>query len=285
MLDLKQRRTLVFFFDVMARTHARKFTNEELSSLEEDMKIALALLERDCSIYLANITTHILRHLTTKIRDNGPLYAFWMYAYERMNSWITRRVMSRSKMEECIMETVQILDWVLFSQFMGKFQHLHDRDNNLCSLSNIMLHQEGVIENIDKGKECNLTQAQKDLYRTNEMSGKRYKKFEPSFDNIEDQVPYKVGEYCYCLLREKFVQIIDMIKIGDNLHAEIAVFESIKDPETGLYYGSNVSLEKDAVLIENLSRPIIVAVEDNYIWFVGYETSEEFSWFHEHLKL
>ncbi|XP_066911128.1 uncharacterized protein [Clytia hemisphaerica] len=107
-LEVKQRRSLFFFFDVMARTHARKFNEEELDTLEKDVDIALVLLERDCTIYLSNITTHILKHLVTKIRDNGPLYAFWMYSNERMNSWITRRVLNRSKMEECVMETVQV---------------------------------------------------------------------------------------------------------------------------------------------------------------------------------
>uniref|UniRef100_A0A7M5XM43 DUF4218 domain-containing protein n=1 Tax=Clytia hemisphaerica TaxID=252671 RepID=A0A7M5XM43_9CNID len=108
MLELRQRRTLVFFFDVIARIHARRFDDEALTTLEDDMVVALALLERDCTIHLSNITTHILVHLASKIRDNGPLYAFWMFAFERMNSWITRRVMNRSKMEECVMETVQV---------------------------------------------------------------------------------------------------------------------------------------------------------------------------------
>ena len=106
MLNLKQRRSLVFFFSVLARSHSRKFTEETLTSLEEDMRIALSLLERDCPIY--NITMHIFNHYINKIRDNGPLYAFWMFAQERLNSWITRRVLNRAKMEECVMETVQV---------------------------------------------------------------------------------------------------------------------------------------------------------------------------------
>ena len=94
-----------FLFDVLARTHTRKFDEEELTTLEDDMKIAISLLERDCTVYLANITTHLLQHIISKMKDNGPLYAFWMYAFERMNSWITRRVMNRAKIEECVMET------------------------------------------------------------------------------------------------------------------------------------------------------------------------------------
>ena len=68
----------------------------------------MALLERDCPLWLGNITTHILRHLAAKIRENGPMHASWMFPFERMNSYITRRANNRSTIEQCIMETVQV---------------------------------------------------------------------------------------------------------------------------------------------------------------------------------
>ena len=68
----------------------------------------MVLLERDCPIWLCNITTHLFRHIAEKIADNGPLYSIWMYTFERMNSWLTRRAMNRSKTEECVMETAQV---------------------------------------------------------------------------------------------------------------------------------------------------------------------------------
>uniref|UniRef100_A0A7M5XLL3 DUF4218 domain-containing protein n=1 Tax=Clytia hemisphaerica TaxID=252671 RepID=A0A7M5XLL3_9CNID len=286
MLELRQRRTLVFFFDVIARIHARRFDDEALTTLEDDMVVALALLERDCTIHLSNITTHILVHLASKIRDNGPLYAFWMFAFERMNSWITRRVMNRSKMEECVMETVQILDWVLFCQFMGKFDHLYDRNNTLCSLSNSMLQRDGLIENVDRGKEFSLSCEEKSFFNTTEVKGKRYKKFEPVVEKIEDQVEFKVGEFCYCEAKASFVRIVDLVQIGNQHYAKISVFEEVtRDYETGLWYGKNNPGSEHSVLLEDVSRPMVIAIEDDFIWFIGFEQEKEYLWFESHVKL
>ena len=108
MLPLRQRRTLVYLFHVLSKMHEKEFTMAQLDKLESDTNLALALIERDCPLWLCNITTHILRHIPNKIRENGPLYSSWMYPYERVNSWLTRRVMKRSQVEECIMETYQV---------------------------------------------------------------------------------------------------------------------------------------------------------------------------------
>ena len=104
----RQRRTIVLLFDVLARMHEKTFTDNQLKQLTEDTNVVLVLLERDLPYWLCNITTHIIRHITTKIIENGPIYSSWMYPYERMNSWLTRRANNRSKVEECIMETYQV---------------------------------------------------------------------------------------------------------------------------------------------------------------------------------
>ena len=89
--------------------HAKSFEVSQLDKLVEDLNIAMVFLERDCPLWLANITTHIIRHMVEKVKENGPFYASWMYSFERVNSWITRRAMNRDKTEECIMETVQVM--------------------------------------------------------------------------------------------------------------------------------------------------------------------------------
>ena len=105
---MRQRRTLVFLFHVLSNMHEKEFTVKQLEKLESDITVALALIERDCTLWLCNITTHLLRHIPGKIKENGPIYSSWMYPYERANSWLTRRVMKRSQAEECIMETYQV---------------------------------------------------------------------------------------------------------------------------------------------------------------------------------
>ena len=47
--------------------HTTSIKKEDVSALTDDINIALALLERDYSVSLNNITTHILRHVAEKI--------------------------------------------------------------------------------------------------------------------------------------------------------------------------------------------------------------------------
>ena len=108
MLGERVRRTLTLFFYIASQLHQKKYTIEEIEYLINAINEVLALFERDCPLWLFDITTHILRHVAEKIKPNGPIYASWMYPYERMNSWLTRRVMNRKNPEACIMETYQV---------------------------------------------------------------------------------------------------------------------------------------------------------------------------------
>ena len=92
----------------MAFMHKRKFKRDEADDMSEKVKIAIKLLERDCPLWLSNITTHILSHIAEKVRESGPMYTTWMYPFERLNCFLTRRVLNRSKIEECLMETMQV---------------------------------------------------------------------------------------------------------------------------------------------------------------------------------
>ena len=109
MLPEKQRRSLFYFFSVISKLHWKYYDIKKVPDLIAEMNTSMVLLERDCPISLGNITTHILRHISEKINENGPLHASWMYPYERMNSWITRRVKNRSMVKECRMESVQVI--------------------------------------------------------------------------------------------------------------------------------------------------------------------------------
>lgn len=51
---------------------------------------------------------HILHHVADGIDNMGPVYSTWMYAYERFNSWMTRRAMNRRYPEATIMETYRV---------------------------------------------------------------------------------------------------------------------------------------------------------------------------------
>ena len=51
---------------------------------------------------------HLLRHIVDGMKVYGPVYATWMYAYERFNSWLHRRVMNRRFPEATLMETYRV---------------------------------------------------------------------------------------------------------------------------------------------------------------------------------
>lgn len=58
------------------------------------------------------ISMHILRHVPSGIEEFGPaVHSWWMYVYERLNSWICRRVLNRHHPEATVMETYRV--WLI----------------------------------------------------------------------------------------------------------------------------------------------------------------------------
>lgn len=51
---------------------------------------------------------HIIRHVLPGIILHGPVHSWSMYVYERMNSWICRRVTNRCHPEATVMETYRV---------------------------------------------------------------------------------------------------------------------------------------------------------------------------------
>ena len=51
---------------------------------------------------------HLIRHIFDGIQHFGPVYASWMFAYERFNSWLHRRVMNQRYPEATLMETYRV---------------------------------------------------------------------------------------------------------------------------------------------------------------------------------
>ena len=54
------------------------------------------------------------------IRHFGPVYGFWMYPYERFNSWISRRVLNRRYPESTVVETYRLSEWANFMEVTGQ---------------------------------------------------------------------------------------------------------------------------------------------------------------------
>ena len=94
---------------------------EELEILERDTNLALVFLERDWPVELFVITSHIVLHIIEDIKKFRPVHMTWMYIFERLNSTIGRRAMSRVHPENTLMRWFQVSfsSFILFS-YLGE---------------------------------------------------------------------------------------------------------------------------------------------------------------------
>lgn len=116
MLAKKQRKTLFKLFDMLTLLYAEEIDLDSIDQIEEDLHKVLALFERDFPLSLQVIVFHLLHHLPIYLKQFGPVYSFWMYPYERFNSWITRRVLNRRYPESTVLETYRLREWATFME-------------------------------------------------------------------------------------------------------------------------------------------------------------------------
>ena len=119
LLGKRQRQMLFFVLDVLAQLCAESVRATELNTLEQDVHRALALLERDFPVSLHVVVFHLLHHLPFYLQRFGPIYGYWMYPFERFNSWVIRRVNNRRYPEATVVETYRLYEWAHFIQVTG----------------------------------------------------------------------------------------------------------------------------------------------------------------------
>ena len=110
-----QRKTIFELCDVLSLLLSEEVCISELDALEDRVHRVLSLLERDFPVSLHVIVFHLLHHLPMFIRRFGPAYSFWMYPFERFNSWIVRRIHNRRYPEATVVETYRLFE---FTQFL-----------------------------------------------------------------------------------------------------------------------------------------------------------------------
>ena len=104
----RDHKTVNYFFGVLSHLFVEEFKMAETNSLEVHLQQSLALLERDFPTVLSNITTNICHHFCAKKKKISPAYSSWMFFFQQINSWISRRFNKASDMERCVMETYQV---------------------------------------------------------------------------------------------------------------------------------------------------------------------------------
>lgn len=133
LLGRHQRQALFLLFDVLAQSCAEVVNINTVDSLERDVHRVLSQLERDFPVSLHVSVFHLLHHLPFYIGQYGPAYSFWMYPFERFNSWIIRRVHNRRYPELTVVETYRLYEWAHSLQISGDLPdnallHLNDTE-------------------------------------------------------------------------------------------------------------------------------------------------------------
>ena len=74
-MDEKTRRSLLFFLSVLNRVNQYDLKENEIPLIDADLQVGLCLLERDFSISIFNITTHLIRHEPSVLLKKGPTHS------------------------------------------------------------------------------------------------------------------------------------------------------------------------------------------------------------------
>lgn len=138
-LSERCRKTLFIVLDSLTNLCHEHVSVEDIDQIEVDLNRALALLERDFPLSLANITTHILHHIPDGIRRYGPVYGTWMYVFERFNSWICKRALNMRYPESTVIETFIIHDWCNFMVSSGRIPNV----TNAVATDTVIQEDEG----------------------------------------------------------------------------------------------------------------------------------------------
>lgn len=86
------------------------------------------------SLYPKVVTNHILHHLPEGIEKFGPVHGTWMFAYERFNSWLCRRALSRKHPEATILRTYQVMLPVSCEDNCSRCKSIHRHCLSLTSV-------------------------------------------------------------------------------------------------------------------------------------------------------
>ena len=120
MLGRSQRKTLYLLFDTIRDVCANSINTESIDELEQQVHRVLALVERDFPVSMQVIVFHLFHHIPMFLKRFGPVHSFWMYNFERFNSWITRRVLNRRYPEATVTETYRITAWAQYLELSGQ---------------------------------------------------------------------------------------------------------------------------------------------------------------------
>ena len=287
-LGQQQRRTLFFFCDVLAQLCADSVNMSLLEQLEYDVHHSLSLIERDFPVSLNVIVFHLLHHLPFYLRRFGPARVFWMYPYERMNSWVIRRVHNRRYPEATVVETYRIFEWASFLQRSCELPSdaITTPETDCESAGDRMISSPSLLSTVEF---ANL----QSLYTTNSLRSELKREVKKmsnytytdahsrtvTLTSASSDTRYTVSSYVFIKLEQ--TRIVGRISfffqhsLSDDVYAYVHWFSNPKkEPESELFYIylHSFSSVNPVTLVSTLSHPIVTATDiddSNRLWILS----------------
>ena len=287
-LSSKQRLTLFTLFDVIRDLCSEDIDIRCIDELEKRVHHALVLLERNFPLSLQVIVFHLLHHLPIFLRHFGPVYGFWMYPYERFNSWISRRVTSRRYPEATVVETYRLCEWAHFMETSGQLPdgaatglfastllgNAHDANPECIQSLKIVLSDEQVCElkaiydlNSSHHDDVSPSAMRRKLFTYNDHHNRTIKY---TGAETELQNSYTRSSYVF-IAAQQGIQVGRIIFLFNHVHlsctttfAYVSWFDGpFTDCESDLMYVLTNTQTQAVVQVSSLSKPLITAFDED----------------------
>ena len=292
-LGRNQQRTLIKLWKVLAGLCSEKVNTQSVESLKADVTEVLVLLERDFPLSLQVIVFHLLHHLPHFIDRFGPVYNFWMYPYERFNSWVARRVLNRRFPESTVVETYRLSEWANCMQLSEQLpygatdqptQAVQDPIKYSSEQFNLTQDQLTQIQIIYA--ECNTSRDSLDLpisaYR---LKSKQYltetgRKVTISSADTDTEASYVSNSYVSSDIEGEILvgRILTLfVHTHNSLPTEFAYVSWFDGPyldnSCNLHYVYCTSCKETVVLLSSLSLPYVTAFDEQEpekLWLLNF---------------
>ena len=309
LLGETQRKTLFRFLDCLTLLCAESQNLRKLDAIEEEVNICIALMERDFPLCIHNITTHLLHHITDGIVKFGPVYSTWMFVFERFNSWLCQRALNKRSPEATIIETYIIYDWCQFMFATGRLPnhqapsepegiddtdrhessqvkltrshdvkltardlrelakiYKQDKDNAYCA-NEIVPHAVKYYRHCEQNQNTNRSSVytSRKGYKTHFKTASHTVELKSDHCSSESGCTKKIGIIEYFLEhRQGPTQMLSLAKV--SWYTDIQFVPECKlwnvDKKTS-------TMSKSYVLVRQLSRPLVTALEGDVLWFLN----------------
>ena len=307
-MDRRTRRSILFWLSVLNRMRAKVIQKEKVDAIAHDTAVSLALLERDTPVVFFNITTHMLVHEPAQLKEKGPAHSRSMFALERFNSIISRRVKSRKHPEASAIRTIRLMDWVM-DVIIGQRLQTAKHEDPLSSVEAILATANGE-EPVKTRKRKHSSELEEDEVsaisnklkknieerKAVKLRSTMSKKFGEQGGLIRYQTKRAVSDYSkssrYVFIHSAKVygEITSILEHNEDnaTHIWIVLRTFLRheiDRETGLCFAVDQESNREKLLttMDDLSEPLIVGVDGNHIWFISIEHDSKFEWITEHI--